>query len=670
MGKNFSLNLTGKIKNYTLPKNKPLMPLFETVINSIHAIEERRKIDSSFLDAQIDIQAIRMSELEFGESDRMPIQSFKIFDNGIGFTEENMKSFLESDSTYKANIGGKGVGRFSWLKAFSSVSISSEYSEAGIFRKRDFVFSKDKSYIDDILIDSSMKNYKTCVFLNTYQDKYAEQVPKKLDQIAIRIIQHCLVNFIDDNCPQIIISDKCDKIVLNDMFKNIIKINTEIFTIEDQNFNLLNVKVEDSTFPGNRLYVCANSRLVYSKDLQKFISDLDRRLFELSGFFYIGILTSTYLDTNVDMNRLSFDIPEKETTLFGEITQESILKKSCSLIEQYLKEYLSPIAKDKKNRIIEYVTKQAPQYRHLLKHKPDQIAKIKPNLTDEQLDDALYAIKREYNKESRNERNDLIDQLKNDEVTQSHYDILFRSQVEKIIDENSAVLAEYVTHRKVVIDLFELGLRKMSDGKFNKEKYMHELIYPLRATSEETDYKSHNLWLIDEKLSYCSLIVSDIPFDNDPKQERPDILIMDNNSPLNNPVAVSDSKNDGTVFDTVVIFELKRPDRNDYSESDNPIVQLLNYVEKLRSGSVKDKNSRRINVNDTTKLYLYAVCDLTKSLEKIVKNRDFSKTPDGLGYYFYSKNINAYFEVLSYDKILNDAKKRNRVFFEKLELIK
>ena len=44
------------------------------------------------------------------------ITGFKVIDNGIGFDENNMRSFLQSDSTYRADKGGKGVGRFSWLK--------------------------------------------------------------------------------------------------------------------------------------------------------------------------------------------------------------------------------------------------------------------------------------------------------------------------------------------------------------------------------------------------------------------------------------------------------------------------------------------------------------------------------------------------------------------------
>ena len=37
---------------------------------------------------------------------------------------------------------------------------------------------------------------------------------------------------------------------------------------------------------------------------------------------------------------------------------------------------------------------------------------------------------------------------------------------------------------------------------------------------------------------------------------------------------------------------------------------------------------------------------------------------DGLGFYRMDENL--HIEVLPYDKILNDAKKRNKVFFDKI----
>ena len=64
--------------------------------------------------------------------------------------------------------------------------------------------------------------------------------------------------------------------------------------------------------------------------------------------------------------------------------------------------------------------------------------------------------------------------------------------------------------------------------------------------------------------------------------------------------------------------------------------------------------------------YLYAVCDITTTLEQILDFHDFSQTPDKLGYYKYNDKMNAYIEILSYDKIINDAKKRNRILFDKL----
>ncbi len=71
-------------------------------------------------------------------------------------------------------------------------------------------------------------------------------------------------------------------------------------------------------------------------------------------------------------------------------------------------------------------------------------------------------------------------------------------------------------------------------------------------------------------------------------------------------------------------------------------------------------------VTDNTQFYLYALCDITPSLESVIESMNFTKTPDRLGAYFYNSNLHAYIEVLSYDKVRNDSEKRNRILFEKL----
>ena len=220
------------------------------------------------------------------------------------------------------------------------------------------------------------------------------------------------------------------------------------------------------------------------------------------------------------------------------------------------------------------------------------------------------------------------------------------------------------------MDLLDFAIKQTDTNTYQKESFIHNLIYPMKATSEEISYEEHNLWLIDEKLSYFSYISSDIPFDNNPKERRTDITLLDQSFelPLNRPVAVSDEENVGTEYDTVVIFELKRPMRNDYNHNENPIQQLTDYVRKLMTNKTKDRNGRLIKVSERTKFYLYAVCDITSTLERILTDRDFTATPDRLGYYRYNTNLNAYIEVLSFDKILNDAKKRNKILFDKLGL--
>lgn len=658
----YSISLAGRVKNFPLPKNRPLIPLYEAVVNSLHAIEESRSGDESFKDGRITINVIRTPQLSLS-NEFLPIEGFIVTDNGIGFTERNIQSFLESDSTYKAEIGGKGVGRFSWLKAFSSVAISSTFNDNGVFVKRKFVFSLDNPYIEDKLVECEGSNgCSTSITLDTYLSEYRKDVPKQIDTIAMRIIQHCLIYFLDDNCPKIVIKDDNGAIVLNQLFKEKFKTedNTTAFQINGTVFNLLNVKIEERSFPGNRLYLCANNRLVGSKDLEKQIVDLDGQIFDRNGFWYIGVLTSHYLDNHVDMNRLSFNMPDSGTNLVDEVSLEEIINESCTHVKKYLNEYLMPITQEKSKRIQEYVTTAAPQFRHLLKYMPNQVASIKPKLNEDKLDDALYEIKREFDKESRKEQIILLEQLDETNMPPDEYERFFQVQIEKISDANSSVLAEYVAHRRVIIELLERGLRRKDDGKFNKEKYMHNLIYPMKSTCDEIDYEAHNLWLIDEKLSFSSFISSDIPFDNDYKQQRSDILILDS------PVAVSDDKNDGTVFNSIIIFELKRPMRDDYTDSDNPITQLYDYVRKIRNGEAKDKYHRPIRVNDSTKYYLYAVCDVTSKLDRFIEQYSFTRTPDMLGYYNFNKTYNAYFEILSYDKILHDAKKRNRVLFEKL----
>ena len=658
----FTIDLVGRVKNFDLPKTQPLIPLYEAVVNSIYAIEERQSKED--FEGRIDIKIIRepqqVANIDGIDGSINEIIGFTIIDNGVGLDENNMRSFLQSDSAYRADKGGKGVGRFSWLKAFQKTEVESIFKDDGMWVKRSFDFSLDNLDIDDRLNEvSDVSDNMTRISLVNYLPVYRKHVNKNAETIAMKLMQHCMMYLMSPKCPQINVLDE-ERFCLNSMLEEKTKREEKEIDIlvKDQTFKLLNVKIEDASIDGNKLYLYANDRMVKPINLDKEIVDLDKAIYANEGFFYVGIISGSFLDDNVDTSRTSFDISEDKED--NDISMKDIVECAKEQVENYLSEYLNEVRKDKEERIKKYISDQAPQFGHLLKYMPEEIKKIKPTITDSGLDEELYKIKRKFDVELKKSSKEIMDKIDVGAESYEEYSEKLEKQFEKISDANKSALADYVAHRKIILELLKKGIKKNDDDRFNKESYLHNLIYPMRRTSGEIEYQAHNLWLIDERLAYSEYISSDIPFNNNPKEERTDILI------LNNPVAVSDEENTGREYGTIVVFELKRPMRDDYSRAENPIVQLVDYVNKLSTNKVADKYGRIIKVGDNTQFYLYAICDLTPNLIKVAEDEDFKETPDKRGYYKYHDKKHAYIEILSYDKIIEDSEKRNRILFDKL----
>lgn len=658
----FTIDLVGRVKNFDLPKTQPLIPLYEAVVNSIYAIEERQSKED--FEGRIDIKIIRepqqVANIDGIDGSINEIIGFTIIDNGVGLDENNMRSFLQSDSAYRADKGGKGVGRFSWLKAFQKTEVESIFKDDGMWVKRSFDFSLDNLDIDDRLNEvSDVSDNMTRISLVNYLPVYRKHVNKNAETIAMKLMQHCMMYLMSPKCPQINVLDE-ERFCLNSMLEEKTKREEKEIDIlvKDQIFKLLNVKIEDASIDGNKLYLYANDRMVKPINLDKEIVDLDKAIYVNRGFFYVGIISGSFLDDNVDTSRTSFDISEDKED--NDISMKDIVECAKEQVENYLSEYLNEVRKDKEERIKKYISDQAPQFGHLLKYMPEEIKKIKPTITDSGLDEELYKIKRKFDVELKKSSKEIMDKIDVGAESYEEYSEKLEKQFEKISDANKSALADYVAHRKIILELLKKGIKKNDDDRFNKESYLHNLIYPMRRTSGEIEYQAHNLWLIDERLAYSEYISSDIPFNNNPKEERTDILI------LNNPVAVSDEENTGREYGTIVVFELKRPMRDDYSRAENPIVQLVDYVNKLSTNKVADKYGRIIKVGDNTQFYLYAICDLTPNLIKVAEDEDFKETPDKRGYYKYHDKKHAYIEILSYDKIIEDSEKRNRILFDKL----
>lgn len=106
------LNILGIVRGIKA-QTTYLTPIIEAVCNSIDSI-------GNLSNGTIDIMAIRdgQKSYEGNTSVSGSIIGFDIIDNGVGFTEANRDSFDTYLSGHKYESGGKGFGRFMYLKYF------------------------------------------------------------------------------------------------------------------------------------------------------------------------------------------------------------------------------------------------------------------------------------------------------------------------------------------------------------------------------------------------------------------------------------------------------------------------------------------------------------------------------------------------------------------------
>ena len=645
------------------------MPLYEAVVNSIQAIQEAQEQRG-----RITITIIRdnnhlLKEQEFALGE---IIGFEVCDNGVGFNDLNYRAFETSDTTYKANRGGRGIGRFLWLVAFDRIEVVSRFKTNGKLQCRQFEFIPEGDGVKDMKVaDSPATECSTTVRLTGFKEKLQQQCPRKLETIATHLIEHCLEYFIRDDCPELALQDGStgQPLDLNEQFGQEMEANStrQTVKVEGHDFHVLHVRLRSSHVSDHLLHFGADSRVVKSEKLLNRLPDLARRLQDENGqdFVYAAYVDSNILNEAVNAQRTDFAIDEtNEDLIVKGVNWQAIRASVFESCRTFLKPYTDPIREQKKKRVEHFVATDGPMYRPILKYVEDKIDMIDPEATDEALDIRLYQAYHELQVQLRTQGSHLLQQEVNDSGWEEFHRQL-EDYFEKVSDINKSDLARYVCHRRAVLDFLQQQLGVKDDGKYRLEERIHQIIFPLRKTSNDVLFDGHNLWLIDEKLVYHSFLSSDKPLRSNPQlvtdsQKEPDILIFDK--------ACAFTTNGDLPYSAITVIEFKRPMRNDYKPDDNPFVQVRQYITDIREGKARTPDGRDIPVGKDVPFYCYIVCDITPTLEQHAFDFELEKTPDGLGFFGYKKQYKAYVEVISYTKMLTDAKKRNAAFFERLAL--
>ncbi|KKB07168.1 hypothetical protein VE25_19225 [Devosia geojensis] len=672
-------SIAGRIRNTNLPKTKTLLPLFEAVMNSFQAIEE-----AGGQGHVIRIIAERQGSLDEGKPG--PIEAFTVIDSGIGFTDANFDSFETVDSPYKATRGGKGLGRFLWLKAFSRVEVESHFrvpdTDGLLCRKFSFVASDED--LPRKALPSDRQKPETSVRLVGYRTPYVDECPRQLDIIAQRLIGHFLPLFLDPDGPALTLSDSADTIDLREFFRDNFQTfaTKRSFSVGGHSFTLSGFRLRGALADHHELVYAAHFREVITERLAKFLSNLKNKLNDPgnTSFYYLAFVQGQFLDDKVNSERTDFSIPREAAAsdrdagssaedapseLFAdEISLKAIRDGALAAVTEDLKSFLDAINTQKEAALTSYIAEDGPQYRVLMKYKGEFIDDIPPQASKTEMEMALHRQLYQRQVRLKQEGARILSEPAAADNTQEYY-----ARLQKFVEDENEIgktsLAQYIVHRRVILELLEKYLTQDPDtGDYGLEKTVHSLVFPMRATSDDVPFEQQNLWIIDERLTFHSFLSSDVRLDQVQPLEtdslsRPDLLIF------NHPLAFSE---DAEPLQSMVVIEFKKPDRTAYQDED-PVTQVYRMVREIRESKKKDRQGRYIRpANQNIPAYCYVICDLTPPVEIRIQNMGARRTPDNLGYYGFNETLNAYYEVISYTKLLSDAQKRNRVLFEKLNL--
>lgn len=660
-----TLNVAGQVRQIKLPTAKALWPLFETVINSIQSLE-----DSDITEKKIVIDALRSLDIQLrtdgrGNTVEEPahFEAFVVTDNGNGFNSKNYTSFQEAYSQFKIEKGCKGIGRFLWLKAFDKVTINSTYFENNHWYVRAFNFSLygvDPEQNEKALETNTVEQ-QTTVRLEGFKTLYRDAVAYSLESLAKKLIEHCLPYFISGKCPQIILKDnRGESIDLNRYYEQTYKdsVHQDAMELKGKNYVLYHMLLEEGA-DKHELHLCANHREVKSYALSAYIPDMKKKLTGgESTYYYVGYLSGDYLDETVNAERSDFVFTD--APLLSDVGETEIVDAAVELIRTYLKEDLFKVADEKKTQIDMLVKSKRPQYRLLLNRHPDVYEKIPAGLSEDKLDLELYKHQQQWEFDTAKKKHDIEEKVKQDATSDPYFRKLFDDYCENITELSRASLAEYVVHRKAVLDLFEHALETDESGSYSLESRIHSIICPMQTTSDEIQLDDMNLWLIDDRLSYHHFLASDkkmntIPVLENDVGKRMDLAIFD---------AALSYAADPDNINSITVVELKRPQRDD--SDDDPVWQALKYVRDIKAGKVKKANGRDFGDVSRVSFYCYVIGDLTHSMRDSAERSGLTESQDKEGYFGFNPTYGAYVEVISYDKLLKDAKQRNRVLFDKL----
>lgn len=644
-------------------------PVVEMVVNAIQAIDENGRADGRVM-----VRAMRTGQADL-DGGLPEVSGFAIEDNGIGFTDRHRNSFDTLYTDLRIEEGGKGFGRFTCLKYFDNLYVESIYRDKDGFMARSFSMGKEKDIIVHEKVAASEKQ-ETGTVVTLSSLKQGRSFDKKIATIARNLAERLLPYFITQDyvCPEIVLSeqDGSSAIRLNDFVSNELSavireigVDRKTFTLKatdaDEEFVARVFKLYSPRNQKSRISLVAHKREVSGSAIHKYIPEFEDEFYEKDrngeidherNYIIKAYIFSPYLDRNVSLERGGFEFAMENDLLLG-IGQTDIERNAAIIAKDAMGTDISLRQEKKRERVQAYVDGEAPWHKTILE-KID-LSGMPYNPTNEEIETRLQKEKFAQEVSIRKDIAKLLTESSLEKVKDSVAEI-----VNKASGTSKNDLIHYIALRRTILDIFGKSLEVDESGAYSSEGVVHDIIFPRKGESDATSFLDHNLWIVDERLNFTTWVSSDIPLDGK-NTDRPDLLVY------NKRVLF---RGDNEASNPITIFEFKKPQRDDFvnqSSREDPVQQIVRYVNDIRDSKYKTPEGRKMLVAENTPFYGYVVCDLTPKVETwLEREKDFKPMPDRLGWFQWMGNINLYIEVISWDKVLKDAKMRNQIFFQKL----
>lgn len=626
-----------------------LLPVLEAVSNGMHGIEARFG-ESASTSGRITIS--------FANANDPTKFAVSITDNGVGLDDTNYKSFKTPFSGHKLKQKGRGFGRFIAFKVFSKIVYNSRYEFFDQQQGRHFQFDirqdNEITFIDDFSERSETGvevNYSSPltdwheIIRNLNTSDIAEEIGSHfLPYFLYRWLPEITLSF-DDEQPQNITT------YFGEIFKQaesgMLEIEIDGETAE-LNYSLAKIP-KTRLFKNHCLLLSAADRIVGKpRDLTNklgqphFIDESEEK------YIILAVVKSDAFETRLNDSRTGINISAKAV--------EGIVSKITDVIQDGEKEQIEKI-KTGQSTDLTVALRENPILRIGLRGRSllEYVSSKPNNWTAEEFISDL-AIERH---RATNDLSKAIVKASNDA---DDYEANIKEIVGKLDENKKEALAEYVIHRKNIIELVEAARRFGSDGKRAPEDVIHDLIFKRFTDNANTEYFEHNLWLIDDALAFLPYVSSDRAVHGGRRSKGDkvaDLAFFDESLVLGD--------NDGT---TITIIEFKRPSRDDYrfgNEKSDPVLQVISTLEQATAeGGINRTDGTHFSFSGVIRRFAYVVADHTQSLVTVLRKHDFKNEYNPKIFFRFRDNEQIYIQAIGYETLVENAKKRNQAFFSVL----